>query len=100
MQIKDSRNELAEGYVGADENYYRVFRTGPFDQSPLHITYPSGYNSDCSHCWLNASHSVQAHAANLEVTRSRLRSKTAYLFDWLQSGGFSPNQSKLREALE
>lgn len=33
------------------------------DHSPQHHTYPTGYDSRCSWCWLNAAHSEAAHLA-------------------------------------
>ena len=36
------------------------------DRTPEHFTYPSGYDSNCDWCWLNASHTQAAHAAKIE----------------------------------
>jgi hypothetical protein len=51
----------AESYRGADGQFYRVWRANSQDTSPTHHTYPTGYDSRCGHCWLNHSHSEEAH---------------------------------------
>lgn len=34
---------------------------GRDDSTPSHRTYPTGYDSKCSWCWLGAHHSEAAH---------------------------------------
>lgn len=51
----------AERYTGADGMTYRVWRADKDDKTPIHAVYPDGYNPDCSHCWLGATHSEAAH---------------------------------------
>lgn len=38
-----------------------VHVTGPDDQSPIHLTYPTGYRSECGWCYLGANHSDDEH---------------------------------------
>jgi len=40
--------------------------TGPEDTSPVHSTYPTGYDSRCGWCYLNANHTQDEHRANVE----------------------------------
>jgi hypothetical protein len=39
----------------------RRFAASLTDQSPPHSNYPTGYDPECSCCWLNASHTVDRH---------------------------------------
>lgn len=39
----------------------RVFCAGPDDASPMHSTYPTGYDSKCSCCYLNITHTDALH---------------------------------------
>ncbi len=55
------RTMLAETYTGSNGETYRVFRFGDDDASKIHLTYPTGYDSRCSMCWLGYSHSERAH---------------------------------------
>lgn len=41
------------------------------DDSPVHSTYPTGYDSACNWCWLNATHSEMAHATSRARTLAR-----------------------------
>jgi hypothetical protein len=53
-----------------DPGFYRSDRchvAGPDDFSPVHHTYPTGYDSECSWCWLGHTHSEEAHAASLKA---------------------------------
>ncbi len=47
-------------YRGGDGQMYAVHTTGPNDTSPVHDM--SDYNARCGWCYLNASHSEDAHA--------------------------------------
>lgn len=44
-----------------DEGPWAMHLAGPYDTSPCHSTYPSGYSTACSWCYLGAPHSEQAH---------------------------------------
>lgn len=46
---------------------YRVsiHLAGRDDDSPAHRTYPTGYDSRCSWCYLHANHTEQAHTAEV-----------------------------------
>jgi hypothetical protein len=43
-----------------------VWGTARDDTSPAHITYPTGYDSRCSYCWLGQGHTEAAHTASLD----------------------------------
>lgn len=47
------------------EVYERVMSDGEHDDSPRHETYPTGYDSRCSCCWLNISHTEMVHAGRV-----------------------------------
>ena len=44
----------------------RRFAAGPDDDTPLHKTYPVGYDARCHCCWLHFPHTQAKHAQNLE----------------------------------
>lgn len=46
-----------------------VHLAGCDDTSPVHRTYPTGYDSRCGWCWLNAPHSGDAHAMKVGGVR-------------------------------
>lgn len=57
-----------ERYTPADGRPAVIERemcTGPLDDSPHHSTYPTGYDSACSCCWLNIPHTEAKHRACL-----------------------------------
>lgn len=45
------------------------------DITPIHMTYPTGYDPDCGMCWLGCTHTEQRH--NDAVLNHRLRSMAA-----------------------
>ena len=53
-----------EGYDGLGRRYW-VRVTDPEDASPVHTTYPTGYDDRCGWCWLGAAHSDREHDARV-----------------------------------
>ena len=53
----------AEIYRGGDGGFYRTARTEPNDTS--RTTHYWEYSAKCGHCWLNQSHSIDCHAAEI-----------------------------------
>lgn len=49
----------SEGGETTDE---RIFADGPGDMSPMHLTYPTGYDARCASCWLGYAHTEARHA--------------------------------------
>lgn len=51
----------SEGYDGMGREVWSHV-TGQDDETPDHMTYPTGYDERCGWCWLGAPHSVGEHA--------------------------------------
>ncbi len=47
------------------EDGHCVHAAGNDDHSPIHTTYPTGYNPECSHCWFGHSHTSERHRAGI-----------------------------------
>lgn len=50
-----------------------VHVSGEGDHSPVHSTYPTGYDSRCGWCYLGANHSDDEHARKLAAVEPRDR---------------------------
>ena len=48
-----------------NENGETLFTASRNDSSPRHSYYPTGYDSRCSACWLNHSHSENYHTSRI-----------------------------------
>lgn len=61
--IREERyTSKSDGFSALESN----FCTGKDDVSPPHsLSVGKGYNPDCSLCWLNISHTVDAHNQGL-----------------------------------
>lgn len=71
MAVTETRRLRGGGWVRETfgdygERVASLFVAGPDDDTPSHLTYPTGYDGACGWCWLNANHSDAAHAAKLE----------------------------------
>jgi hypothetical protein len=53
-----------EGYDGMGRRYW-IRVTDSEDVSPVHTSYPTGYDERCGWCWLGAAHSDQEHGARV-----------------------------------
>ncbi len=61
---------LERGWIRREADRHPIHVADGADASPVHLTYPRGYDSRCGWCYLNAPHSEAAHAERIgEVTR-------------------------------
>ena len=58
--MDDTFRRLERSWVRSEAGS-SIHVTGPTDTSPYHFQYPSGYDSRCGWCYLNAPHSEAAH---------------------------------------
>jgi len=54
------------GWHRQDE-HGRAHAASGSDLSPIHLTYPRGYDPACGWCWLGAPHTEAAHAQEVEA---------------------------------
>lgn len=74
-EIRRSRDGSSDTWHRLDNNGHHgtlghqlVTRvTGPDDYSPVHHTYPTGYDSRCGWCWLGVTHSEDEHARKVST---------------------------------
>ena len=62
-------DRLERGWVRRGEDGHPVHVLDDADRSPVHHTYPRGYDSDCGYCYLNATHSVRRHVRSVNEHR-------------------------------
>lgn len=60
----------AGGFVRDSGDRHWTHCVSMADLSADHVTYPAGYDSDCSWCYLGAAHSEAAHAAYVTAASS------------------------------
>lgn len=71
MKYRYSRLSIG-GYVRHDSDVdIPVHCEGPSDSSPVHTTYPTGYDPRCSQCWLHIPHTETAHTRRINADCSR-----------------------------
>lgn len=56
---------VVHGELTSDGSRVAIHLASRDDASQAHRTYPTGYDSRCSWCYLHANHSALAHAAEV-----------------------------------
>lgn len=47
------------------------------DRSPVHTTYPTGYDERCGWCWLGYAHTDDGHAERVATARAQIKQAIA-----------------------